>query len=313
MQYHLRVLSSFIHLSFLSSIMPRWNRSMVLVTSFIGALFNSLLAIQLFALWRSLRKDSESEWEGSLDPWTVNTLSLLGGLSAAYFVTAAVASAIGFAGIVKGIPAYLRFYRDFSIADFTFCTISTVFVTYASFSYYSIRSMICEELSRRADLMRDLAEIGLSPENCEQWFERAVSVFVGVMFIIIVLRLHLVIVVANYYKQVSRISRDSPSRSHKDGALQRIYLLPTHAHRTDPLESRTEPTALVYAPIPLGDLSEQEVQGLDVQEAWVHTHSHPPRQHRREHPRGHRHSSGRIALPIQPDEGLLGGHEKYKD
>jgi hypothetical protein len=36
-----------------------------------------------------------------LDPWTVNTLSLLGGLSAAYFVTAAVASAIGFAGIVK--------------------------------------------------------------------------------------------------------------------------------------------------------------------------------------------------------------------
>ncbi len=74
---------------------------MVLVTSFIGALFNSLLAIQLFALWRSLRRDSESEWEGSLDPWTVNTLSLLGGLSAAYFVTAAVASAIGFTGIVK--------------------------------------------------------------------------------------------------------------------------------------------------------------------------------------------------------------------
>src|SRR6266849_2435573 len=81
--------------------MPRCNRTMVLATSFIGALFNSILAIQLFALWRSLRRDSESEWEGSLDPWTVNTISLLGGLSAAYFVTAAVASAIGFAGIVK--------------------------------------------------------------------------------------------------------------------------------------------------------------------------------------------------------------------
>ena len=74
---------------------------MVLAASSIGALFNSILAIQLFALWRSLRRDSESEWEGSLDPWTVNTISLLGGLSAAYFVTAAVASAIGFAGIVK--------------------------------------------------------------------------------------------------------------------------------------------------------------------------------------------------------------------
>jgi hypothetical protein len=48
--------------------------------------------------------------------------------------------------------------------------------------------MICEELSRHGDLMRDLAEIGLSSENCEQWFERGVVVFVGVMFIIIVLR-----------------------------------------------------------------------------------------------------------------------------
>jgi hypothetical protein len=36
--------------------------------------------------------------------------------------------------------------------------------------------------------MRDLAEIGLSPENCEQWFERAVMVFVGVMLIVMVVR-----------------------------------------------------------------------------------------------------------------------------
>ena len=41
--------------------------------------------------------------------------------------------------------------------------------------------------------MRDLAEIGLSPETCEQWFERAVLVFVGVMFIIIVLRVSLLV------------------------------------------------------------------------------------------------------------------------
>jgi len=297
--------------------MPRWTRTMVLVTSFTGAVLNSVFAIQLLALWRSLKKDSESEWEGSLDPWTVNTLSLLGGLSAAYFVTAAVACTIGVAGIVKGIPAYLRFYRDFSVADFAFCTISTVFVTYASFSYYSIRSMICEELSRHGDLMRDLAEIGLSSESCEQWFERAVIVFVGVMFIIIVIRLHLVIVVSNYYQQLSRISRDLPTRMHKDNALQRIYLLPTPANsapRSDPFNTRPEPTTLVYAPIALGDLSEHDVKGLNVREAWVHTNpSHPPRQHRRSHSRGHRHSTGRIVLPIQPDEGLLRGHEKYKD
>ncbi len=124
------------------------------------------------------------------------------------------------------------------------------------------------------------------------------------------------IVVANYYKQVSRISRDIPSRLHKDGALQRIYILPTHstsAQRTDSLDSRTEPTPLVYAPIALGDLSDQEVQGLNVQEAWVHTHSHSPRQHRHSHSRGHRYSTGRITLPVQPDEGLFRGHEKYKD
>jgi hypothetical protein len=70
----------------------------------------------------------------------------------------------------------------------TFCTVSTIFVTYASFSYYTVRSRICEELSRRGDLMRDLAEMGLSPENCEQWFERVGMVFVGVMFVVIVVR-----------------------------------------------------------------------------------------------------------------------------
>ena len=125
------------------------------------------------------------------------------------------------------------------------------------------------------------------------------------------------IVVANYYKQVSRISRDITSRVHKDGTLHRIYLLPSHstsAQRTDSADARTEPTALVYAPIALSDLSEQEVQGLNVQEAWVRSHpANPPRQHRRSHSRGHRHSTGRIALPIQSDEGLLRENEKYKD
>ena len=36
--------------------------------------------------------------------------------------------------------------------------------------------------------MRDLGEMGLSSENCEQWFERGVLVFVGVMFVVIVVR-----------------------------------------------------------------------------------------------------------------------------
>jgi len=294
--------------------MPRWNRTVVLGASLIGAFLNFVLAIQVFALWRSLKWDSESEWEGSLDPWTVNSLSLLGGVSAAYFLTAAVASSIGFTGIVKGVPEYVRFYRDFSAADFTFCTIFTAFVTYASFSYHSLRSRICEEFSRHGDLMRDLAEIGLSPENCEPWLERAVMVFVGAMFVAIIVRLHLLVVVSNYYLHISRFPTELSSRQAKDGTFQRIYLLPNLTPHIPSADSRVESTALVYAPVALGSLSEREVQGLNAREAWVHTNiPHPTRQHRHSHSRGHRHSNGRIVLPTEPDEGLLHVHEKYKD
>jgi len=134
----------------------------------------------------------------------------------------------------------------------------------------------------------------------------------------IVSQLHLLIVVSNYHQQLAHISRDyPPSKLHKDSPLQRIYLLPNpaaSASRADPRDRRHETTALVYAPVALGDLSESEVQGLNAREAWVHTNPpHPPRQHRHSHSRGHRHSLGRIALPIQPEEGLLRGHEKYKD
>ena len=80
------------------------------------------------------------------------------------------------------------------------------------------------------------------------------------------------------------------------------------------MDSHVESTALVYAPVPLGSLSEREVQGLNAREAWIHTNTpHPTRQHRHSHSRGHRHSNGRIMLPTQPDEGLLRVHEKYKD
>jgi hypothetical protein len=134
----------------------------------------------------------------------------------------------------------------------------------------------------------------------------------------IVSQLHLLVVVSNYYQQLARISRDyPPSKLHKESSLQRIYLLPNpaaSASRSDPRDRRLETTALVYAPVALGDLSESEVQGLNAREAWVHTNPpHSPRQHRHSHSRGHRHSSGWIALPIQPEEGLLRGHEKYKD
>lgn len=106
---------------------------------------------------------------------------------------------------VQSIPPYIRFYRDYAVADFAFCALTTLSVTYASFRYYSFRTDICEELSRHADLMRDLAESGLSLENCEQWFERAVVAFVAVMTIIIVIRVSPVTVHAIYLASDSRM------------------------------------------------------------------------------------------------------------
>jgi len=295
-------------------------RTPSLIISLLGAFINLAFAIQLIALWRSFKWDTESEWEGSADSWTVNGIKFVGSLSAAYFMTAAVACTAGFIGILKGIPAYVRFYRDYSIADFAFCTITTLSVAYASFRHYSVRTDICEELSRHSDLMRDLAEMGLNLENCEQWFDRAVIAFVAIMLVVTVIRLHFVLSVSRYYAQLSRQHGGLPLftslRSHNENTLQRIYLLPSPTSPTSssPLSSQQDLNAVVYAPVPLKDLSEQDARDLNAREAWIHTESSsrpPTRQHRRSHSHSHRHhGSGRIGLPIRPNEGLLSSHEK---
>lgn len=92
---------------------------------------------------------------------------------------------------MQGIPAYVRFYRDYSIADFSFTTLTTLLVTYASFRYSSVRTGVCEEVSRHPDFMREMQQLGLNLENCEQWFERAIVAFVILMLIVIVVRVSL--------------------------------------------------------------------------------------------------------------------------
>lgn len=81
--------------------MFRWSRTAALAIACLGVLTNFALAIQLFALWRTFRSDTESEWEGSIDLWAVNGFKLVGILSTAYFVTAAAASIAGLVGIFK--------------------------------------------------------------------------------------------------------------------------------------------------------------------------------------------------------------------
>ena len=86
------------------------------------------------------------------------------------------------------VRLFVRIYRDYSIADFVFVTLATLGVSYTTFSSPYIRSTACEVLSRHPELMRDMGEMGLSLENCEQWFERAVVAVLGIMFILIVVR-----------------------------------------------------------------------------------------------------------------------------
>lgn len=103
------------------------------------------------------------------------------------YVTAVVLT-VSHVSILQSIPSFVRFYRDYSIADFAFMTVSTLVVSYTSYSNKYVRTGVCEELSRHPDLMRDMVEMGLNVENCELWFERAVVGIIGIMFILIVIR-----------------------------------------------------------------------------------------------------------------------------
>ena len=97
----------------------------------------------------------------------------------------------GCSSTLQHIRLFVRIYRDYSIADFAFVTLATLGVSYTTFSQPYVRSSVCEELSRHPELMRDMGEMGLSLENCEQWFERAVVAVLGIMFILIVVRVSL--------------------------------------------------------------------------------------------------------------------------
>lgn len=84
--------------------------------------------------------------------------------------------------------SYVRFFRDYTIADFVFMLLSAVTVSYASFSSASMRAGVCEELGRQPELMRDMADSGLNLENCEYWFERAVVAVLGMILVLVVIR-----------------------------------------------------------------------------------------------------------------------------
>ncbi|KAG6850914.1 hypothetical protein H0H93_006740 [Arthromyces matolae] len=210
--------------------MYRYVKSASITATALGTIVNFTLAVQVLTASRSLKWEPESEWEASSDTWQIDGVKVIWGLCCAYFTLAAVVCIVGFTGILRRKPALVRFYRDYSIADFSFCTFVSIIATYAMF-HASNRAALCEELSHHPELLQNLTDMGLTLENCERWLEGAGFAFVAVMFVLLVIRLHFLLAVANFYsifsKQAHLYSR-SPSHLHFDDLLatQRIYLLP---------------------------------------------------------------------------------------
>ncbi|TFK72041.1 hypothetical protein BDN72DRAFT_816650 [Pluteus cervinus] len=316
------------------------SRSASLAIALFGVATNVIFATQILAAWQSIKWEPETEWEASVGSWSISGIKLIWILIFSYFAFAASVCAVGFFGIANNKPSCVRFYRDYSIADFSFCTFFTILTTYG-LSGTSIRAGVCEELSHHPELVRDVAEMGLSLENCEQWMENSVLMVVAALVVLIVIRLHFLISVTNYYSSLVRSQRasnepplygDIPSKPQVQARFmntehgQRVLLLPRSPyHLSNSSEDMNEP--VVYAPIPLSSLPAEIAQDLreTATEAWV-SHLEPTpscehRQHRQHrHHHGHRsrrstsanslHHSGAIALPINPGEGLLTGNRE---
>ncbi|KAG6861579.1 hypothetical protein C0995_014875 [Termitomyces sp. Mi166 len=325
--------------------MYKYIRSASIVVTAFGAVFNLALAVQVITASWTIKWEPESEWEASSDSWQVDGVKVILGLCCAHFALAAAVCLVGFIGILKRNPSLVRFYRDYSIADFSFCTFVTAIATYVVFQA-SARAATCEELSHHPEFLRNLMDMGLNLENCERWLERAGVAFVALMFILLVIRLHFLLAVANLYSQLTsqtHLSSHSPSRFRLQDlhTARRIYLLPPSDEETQ----LGDDVELVYAPVPISSIPKHLRD--TATEAWVscnaplpvdafchsrarsESHAHPceqqeqqqnprPHGHRRHshsnsyphrHPRSSSSSSstrtGTIRLPILPDEGLL--------
>lgn len=240
---------------------------------------------------------------------------------------------------VQNIPSFVRFCRDYSIADLFFVIFAAISGAYVISTNSSIRTGLCEDVSSQPDFIRDLADMGFNLENCEVWFERAVIGLMTLSAAVIIIRVsriifaasrrvlsaigcrrfvlqvHFVISISNYYSQLSRSRSSSTSTTYTalrpmgNESLHRIYLLPTPTSSAPSRSADGKPEVYVYSPVPLSSLSEEQAREMKAAEAWI-SHTEPSRSsHRSSH---RHHHSGRISLPIRPDEGLPPKYEKSR-
>ncbi|KIJ69895.1 hypothetical protein HYDPIDRAFT_78152, partial [Hydnomerulius pinastri MD-312] len=261
-------------------------------TSFLGAAFNFALAAQLFSAWRSLTWEPESEWEGSGFSLNKDGARLICGLFSAYFGAASAICVFGLTGIIKSTPSFVRIYRNYLIGDFAFFTLFAGLASSAIFDPAS-RSNVCEQITRQPDLLRDVIDLGLNLENCEQWFERGVVAFMLVLIFITVIRLHFIFALSRYYGHLVHSHRQTfdpalpaPLQDNDFVQLERIYLLPGHSNTAGNKESFVD--APIYAPVPLAQVSSQMADELraSATEAWVSRGRLPPHRFMPSHPSG---------------------------
>ncbi|KAG2748364.1 hypothetical protein P692DRAFT_20833605 [Suillus brevipes Sb2] len=255
-------------------------RTASLAISIFGAVVNFALAARILGAWRSFKWEPESEWESSEYSISKDAVHLVWALLCAYFAAASAICCFGLAGIVRGKPSFVRIYRDYIVGDFVFGTLFAAIGSYAAFRP-TVRSNICELLSRQPDMLRDFIDLGLTLENCEPWFERGVFAFMVILIVITVIRLHFVLALSSYYAilvrhQVFHLpSYTHPHASTADGSLERIYILPARSVASKaPCTSDLDLQfidAPVYAPVPLTHISKQVAEELlaNATEAWV--------------------------------------------
>ncbi|KAF8550495.1 hypothetical protein OG21DRAFT_1364871, partial [Imleria badia] len=247
-----------------------------LATASIGAVSNIALAAYLCGLWRSLAWEPGSEWEGSRFSLSRDGARLICGLFSAYFAAASAICVFGLAGIIKGIPSFVRIYRNYVIGDFAFCTLFAVLASSAAVDP-SARAQVCEQVSRQPDLLRDVIDLGLTLENCEQWFERGLMAFMAMFLLRTVVRIHFIFALSRFYSHLSSGHRCVSSCTDDDDnftPLERIYILPhpsidqseKHASVSEALMQTP-----IYAPVPLGQISPQMANQLrtTATQAWI--------------------------------------------
>ncbi|KAG7097427.1 hypothetical protein E1B28_004771 [Marasmius oreades] len=308
-------------------------RSAAFAITLLGSIINLSFTLQTLASWSSLKEpeSNETEWDSSWLsrkwPWHPDGIHLMGGFLLAYFSTAAAVSIVGFVGTVQRKATLLKFYRDSSIADLSLCVlVALIGIYFAWLPQTNVR--VCEGLSQQPELMRDLYEFGLSPENCERWCNRAVVALLVVMILSIVAKLHFVLAVEIYYSHLARIPRltveqqneyaELQVRAPGHGPLRRIFIARGPEDSSADSNSLQDEEMVVYTRIPPEHLPWRTTADArrEATARWVTgmASQSPPRNlsppsspslGSSDSGHGCMTGSGQVRLPIEAGEGLF--------